>query len=118
MIRAEYAELLHEAVQLHLRERRGKSGLLLGRKPGRSNVSTVAFENAVTADGSEIAIEVARLRTTWLTALLAVPVPLAVLLQAAGLRSARPLVDLLPYAPLPDDDTATRLLNAQPGSLI
>jgi hypothetical protein len=118
VIRAEYAPLLHEAVQLHLAERRGKTGLLLGQKPNRSNVSTVAFENAVTADGAEVAIEVARLRTTWLTALLPAPVPLAVLLQAAGLRSARPLVDLLPYAPLPDDDTATRLLQAQPGSLI
>jgi hypothetical protein len=117
VIRAEYADLLQEAVRIHLAERRGRQGLLLGQKPNRRNVTTPVFEHAVTADDTDVAIEVARLRTTWLTALMSSPVPLAVLLAAAGLRSARALVDLLPYTTVPDEDTTARLLRGRPGLL-
>lgn len=42
--------------------------------------------------------EQGRMRATWLCTLMNMPVPLAVLLQAAGLESARSLADLLPHA--------------------
>jgi hypothetical protein len=44
-------------------------------------------------------IEASRLRNTWLVAAMCAPVPLADLLRAAGLRTARTIGDLLPYCP-------------------
>lgn len=118
VVRDEYAALLREAIELHLGEGRGRRQPLLGRKGGRKNVTAPVFAHATTADGSEIPIEVARLRSTWLVNLMSAPVPLGVLLAAAGLRSARPLADLLPFTTPPDDETVIRLLRAKPGTLL
>jgi len=70
--------------------------LLLGRKEDRRNLAARAIGDAVVL-GDVPHIEQSRLRATWLARLMAAPVPLAVLLSAAGLRSARTLVDLLPH---------------------
>jgi hypothetical protein len=117
VVRHEYQDLLLYAVSLHRHEGRPRSGLMLGRKPGRRNVTTPAFEHLVTADGREIVIEVPRLRSTWLVAHMTAAVPLAVLLTAAGLRSARTLTDLLPFASVPDEAKRVSLLRGQPGAL-
>lgn len=47
-------------------------------------------------------IDVGRLRSTWLAWLMNRPVPVRVILQAAGLQSARTLSDLLPHLPAAD----------------
>ena len=61
------------------------------------------MEHAVTArSGERVAIEVNRLRATWLVAAMCAQVPLGPLLAAAGLRSARSLTDLLAHCPAPD----------------
>lgn len=71
--------------------------LLLGRDAARQNVTATIVSNAV-ALGSPPHIEQTRLRSTWLTHLMCAPVPLAVILTASGLISARSLVELLPHA--------------------
>jgi hypothetical protein len=50
------------------------------------------------------AIDVARLRSTWLSWLMSEPVPLRIVMQTAGLKSARTLADLLPHLPAAGDD--------------
>jgi hypothetical protein len=118
VVRDEYTDLLLSAVRLHHQEKRGWRGLLLGRKPGRRSITTPVFESLVTADGREIRIEVPRLRSTWLVAHMSAPVPLGVLLEAAGLRSARALVDLLPFTTVPADADRVELLRGRPGLLL
>lgn len=113
VVRDEYADLLLYAVELHLAEGRGRRGLMLGRKVGRKNVTTPTIERLVTADGQTVEIEVPRLRSTWLVAHMNAPVPLAVLLAAAGLKSARAIVDLLPYTSPPEELDRTTMLRAQ-----
>ena len=49
-------------------------------------------------------IDVSRLRSTWLCWLMSQPVPIRVVLQAAGLKSARTLTDLLPTVPTFEGD--------------
>jgi len=84
--------------------------LLLGRDPERRNIAGRADENA-TLLGDVPRIEQSRLRSTWLATLLAAPVPLAVLLRAAGLRTARTLPDLLEHVP-PATDPMSLLRDA------
>ncbi|MDP5182388.1 hypothetical protein QOZ88_07035 [Blastococcus sp. BMG 814] len=72
--------------------------LLLGRKEDRRNLAARAIGDAVVL-GDVPHIEQSRLRATWLAQLMTGSVPLSVLLTAAGLRSARTLVDLLPHLP-------------------
>jgi hypothetical protein len=91
--------------------RRGISGIaagspLLGRNPDRKNVAARVFDNA-TLLGSVPRLEQSRLRTTWLAELMRRPVPLAVICQAAGLRSTRTLFDLLPFLSTDASDPAT-----------
>lgn len=118
VVRRDYQDLLLFAVQTHREEGRATSGLMLGRKPGRRNVTTPALERLVTAEGREVVIEVSRLRSTWLVAQMSTAVPLGVLLAAAGLRSVRALADLLPYTVVPDEDTCLALLRGKPGMLL
>ena len=47
---------------------------------------------------ASVHFEQGRMRATWLCILMNMPVPLAVLLKAAGLESARSIADLLPHA--------------------
>lgn len=98
-MRGEYEPLLREALALHNKSRRGKNTPLYGLSKGRKNVTSTVTSKAVTATGTGVDISAARLRSTWLLACMNAPVPLAVLLAAAGLRTARSLTDLLAYCP-------------------
>lgn len=98
-----YEPLVREALALHDQARRGRTAPLLGRKADHRNVTTPAVAAAVTAQaGVAVQVEVNRLRATWLVACMSANVPLAALLAAAGLRSARTLTDLLAHCPAPD----------------
>lgn len=70
--------------------------LLLGRVEERRNLAAQAIDDVVVL-GDCPRIEQARLRATWLATLLRQPVPLDVVMTAAGLRSARTLADLLEH---------------------
>ena len=69
--------------------------LLLGKDAARRNVAASIFKNAA-IHGNAPRFEQSRMRTTWLAMLLGDGVPLPVIMDAAGLRSARTLTDLLP----------------------
>lgn len=72
-------------------------GLLLGRNADRRNVAAKVFEHAHILGDHAPHFEQSRMRTTWLADLLADGVPLPVIMDAAGLDSARSLTDLLPH---------------------
>lgn len=69
--------------------------LVLGQKQDRRNTAARAVQGAALYRVPHI--EPARLRATWLADLMTDTIPLAVILQAAGLKSARTLADLLPH---------------------
>jgi hypothetical protein len=95
VVRRAYEPLVREALASHDTARRGRSAPILGRSATRRNITTPVMEHAVTARaGERVAIEVNRLRATWLVAAMCARVPLGTLLAAAGLRSARSLTDL------------------------
>lgn len=75
---------------------RAPDQLLLGRVEDRRNLAANSLADIVALGGCP-RIQQSRLRATWLAALLRQPVPLDVLLTAAGLRSARTLPDLFPH---------------------
>jgi hypothetical protein len=103
VVRRAYEPLVREALASHDAARRGRTASILGRSQSRRNITTPVMTHAVTARATEtVAIEVNRLRATWLVAAMCAPIPLGVLLAAAGLRSARSLCDLLSYCPAPD----------------
>lgn len=81
--------------------------MVFGTKANRRNVLGNVFANAVVFDDTP-PIDVSRLRATWLAAHMQAAVPIQIILTAAGLKSARALVDLLPY--LPDDESSTSIL--------
>lgn len=83
----------------------GANGLIVGTKVSRRNIVGSIVERAEIL-GDVPHIEASRLRSTWLAWLMCRNVPLQVILEAAGLKSARTLIDLLPYLP-PLDDPAT-----------
>lgn len=89
-VRRPLEDLLRSAVQ-----GRRSGELLLGEKADRRNTAARAVENAALYNVPHI--EPARLRATWLADLMTDTVPIGLLLQAAGLRSARTLVDLMPH---------------------
>lgn len=83
------------------------AALVVGTKASRRNVAAKVFEVAhILGDAPHF--EQSRMRTTWLARLLVSRVPLPIILQAAGLTSARTITDLVPL--LPADDTATAAL--------
>ncbi len=103
VVRRAYEPLVREALASHDAARRGRTASILGRSQSRRNITTPVMTHAVTARAGEtVAIEVNRLRATWLVAAMCAPIPLGVLLAAAGLRSARSLCDLLSHCPAPD----------------
>lgn len=113
VVRRQYEPLVREALALHDQARRGKRAPVLGRSSTRRNITTPVMESAVTAQADvAVDIEVNRLRATWLVAAMTAAVPLADLLAAAGLRSARTLTDPLPYCPTPDPAQVTAALAA------
>lgn len=109
-VRRRCQPLLAEALAAHRAARLPKGTPLLGGSASRRNVTTPVLDRAVTATGTGVDIEVNRLRSTWLVAALAAPVPLAALLTAAGLSTARTLTDLLPYVPASDPVAVAALL--------
>lgn len=111
VVRAGYEALLREALTLHAEEGFTSEDLLHGRDQQRQNVISAVTGHAVTATGTGIALSAARMRTTWLCAVACAPVPLAVLLTASGLTTARTLADLLPYCPPPPEQQVARLLH-------
>ena len=112
IVRAAYEELLREAVALHRAERRADSAPLYGDVVTRHNATGAVRQSAKTALGDGVDIDAARLRSTWLVACMSAEVPLGALLRASGLRSARTLVDLISYCPLPSEDAVVRTLRA------
>lgn len=86
-LRAGLETLLREAVTDLADEQ-----LLLGHKEDRRNTAARATERAALYKVPHI--EPARLRATWLADLMTDAIPLAVILQAAGLKSARTLSEL------------------------
>jgi len=71
------------------------TGLFYGEREDRRNLGARAITNAELLDGPRI--EVARLRATWLADLMTDPVPLAVVLKASGLKTARTLAELMQH---------------------
>ena len=91
VIRDAYAPLVRRGLALH---NGGPDSLLIGHFAGRHNVNTLTM---TTADNTPIRLDIARLRTTWLFAMMHVAIPLPRLLADAGLTTAHTLADLLPY---------------------
>ena len=72
--------------------------LLIGKKADRKKVTGAVLEQADLYDIDDL--DVARMRTTWLAWLMTQPVPLVVVLYAAGLETARTLTDLAQQLPV------------------
>lgn len=89
-VRVEYESLLAEAVAC-----RAGDHLVIGTKADRRNTAARVIERAVLIGVPDL--DQSRLRATWLADLMTDPVPLGVLLRAAGLLSARSLAELLPH---------------------
>lgn len=97
---AEFEDLVRSAID-GLRP----SSLVVGTKASRRNVAAKIFEQAhILGDAPHF--EQSRMRTTWLARLLVARVPLPVIMQAAGLTSARTLTDLIPLLDIDTDATA------------
>jgi len=103
IIRSAYEPLVRESLRLHDIARRGRTAPVIGRSATRRSITSPVMAHALTGlAGATVDIEVNRLRATWLVAAMCAPVPLASLVQAAGLRSARTLTDLLAHCADPD----------------
>lgn len=89
-VRGRLEDLLRSAI-----DGRRTGELVLGDKVDRRNTAARAVENAALYNVPHI--EAARLRATWLADLMTDAVAIGVLLRAAGLKSARTLVDLVPH---------------------
>jgi len=109
---AQFRHLLDEAVRIHRESGRGEDDLLLGGRPGRREAVGPVRQNIVVADGRKVDLDASRLRSTWLVAAMETRVPLATLMRAAGLGSARSFADLLPYCAAPDPADIARVLAA------
>lgn len=75
--------------------------LVIGVKGDRRNIAGKIVEKA-TVIGDAPKLEQSRLRSTWLLWLLQQPVPLPVVMRAAGLTTARTLIDLVAHIPETD----------------
>jgi hypothetical protein len=75
--------------------------LVLGAIEGRRNITSDIVGRADILGTDCPAIDVYRLRTTWLAELMTEAVPLNVLLHAADLKSARSLTDIIAWLPNP-----------------
>ena len=78
--------------------------LLLGRDAERANVAASIIERAALY-GDVPTLSQSRLRSTWLATHLRRTTPLNVLLRAAGLTTARTVVELLAHLPAEDDSS-------------
>lgn len=109
VVRTAYRELLAEALCLHREAGFSDADTLLGCDENR-NVASRVIEQSLTATGEPVRIEITRLRATWLLAVMHAQVPLTVILQTAGLKSARPIADLIAYLPEADPTDFAQLL--------
>jgi hypothetical protein len=91
-VRQRYAHLIEEAIK-----GLNPDDLIIGIKEGRKNITSTAVTNAAIGD-TNITPEQARLRATWLLAVISMPVPIADVMAASGTTSARNIVELAPYA--------------------
>jgi hypothetical protein len=83
--------------------------LIGGSMLGRHNVTSVTLGRLL-LDTSLTPLVVSRLRSTWLVAHLIANTPLPLVMRAAGLKTVRPLEDLLEYAPAHSEAETARLL--------
>jgi hypothetical protein len=74
-----------------------RAQLVLGRDPGRGSITAGIVARAAIGTTSVVPDQ-ARLRSTWILVQMTSPVPLATLLQIAGITTGTTLTDLLPYA--------------------
>lgn len=108
-IRTDYLPLIQRGLQLHTEAGKCPSDPVVGLVPDRFNVTLPERRAAATTTDDQV-VELTRLRNTWIVAAMCAAVPLADLLQAAGLSGSRTLADLLPYCPPSDPaDTAAAL---------
>jgi len=89
----------------------GQNLLIGGSVLGRHNVTSVTLGRLL-KDTSVSPLVVSRLRSTWLTSHLKANTPLPLIMRAAGLKTVRPLEDLLDHAPAHSDVECARLLRA------
>ncbi|MEJ7706729.1 MAG: hypothetical protein WKF82_05220 [Nocardioidaceae bacterium] len=87
----------------------GQNLLIGGSVLGRHNVTSVTLGRLL-KDTSVPPLVVSRLRSTWLTSHLKANTPLPLIMTAAGLKTVRPLEDLLEFAPGCSDAESARLL--------
>lgn len=104
-IRARYVPLVREALRLHTAAGRPTTDPVLGRPGPTPGGTYAAISKAVAGNrDARVSLVPARLRSTWLVALMCAPVPLSAVMAVAGIRTARSLTDLLPYCPPADAD--------------
>lgn len=101
----------HEERLADLAAAAGEDLLIGGSVLGRHNVTSVTLGRLL-QDASMPPLVVSRLRSTWFVSHLAANTPLPVIMHAAGLRTVRPLEDLLQFAPRHTDADTARLLRA------
>lgn len=101
----------HEALIARLARVAGEGLLIGGTTLGRHNVTSTALGRMV-GDRTLPPLVVARLRSTWLVTHLDNYTPLPALMRAAGLRTVRPLEDLLDYASAISPEDTARYLRA------
>ena len=89
-LRASYEALMAEVVR-----GRHPDDLVLGKEEHRRDVTAHIAQRAALYKAPHI--EQARLRATWLADVMTDPIPVALILHAAGLKSARSMTDLLPH---------------------
>lgn len=108
-VRADYAHLVTRALDIHRNLGRGDEDLVLGKVADRNNVVWNDARTARTATEPKV-VRIARLRNSWLVAVMAAPVSLADVLRASGLYTARTMTDLLDHCPPTDEATVARIL--------
>jgi hypothetical protein len=68
---------------------------LVGHESGGRNSPAAALDRGIWHGAPSVCAS--RLRATWLADLLTEPIPLAMILRAAGLQSARTISELMPH---------------------
>ncbi len=112
-LRNSHRSLLSDVLRWHRDNGLNDSDLLTGTATNRNVVSMIVGQ-CNTADGKPVDVNAFRLRATWLLAVANTHIPLTALMAAAGLKSARPIADLIPYLPEPDpDEYATIIAGAR-----
>jgi len=102
-VRDAYVALLEETLELFDADpQTTAASLLVGTNPHRKHFLGSKSRELRLAGQDPIIVDLNRLRTTWLFALMNANIPLGSLLHLAGLRSARSLAELLPLCPAPD----------------